>query len=137
MGLLACSFCALVAVGRMLFLIGWRRPVLAQVLSTDYPERDQDYDRDFRSIACADNQFTTADVPFRSILVRARYEWAGEQYTEDVSVYTYKGDRPDRQEILWIDPANPSKVTSRGIGNAAAWLLGVSIFAFAFWHLPF
>ena len=111
----------------MLFLIGWRRPILAQVLSTDYPEREQDYDYDFQQIHCIDNKFTTADIPFRSILVRARYEWAGEQYTEDVSVYTYKGDRPDRQEILWIDPANPSNVTSRGIGNVAAWLLGISI----------
>ena len=121
----------------MLFLIGWRRPVLAQVLSTDYPEREQDYDYDVQQIHYIDNKLTTADIPFRSILVRARYEWAGEQYTKDVSVYTYKGDRPDRQEILWIDPAKPSNVTSRGIGNAAAWLLGISIFAFAFWHLPF
>ena len=134
-GLFACAFCEIIAIGRIIFLIGWRQPVLARVLSIDYPEREQEYDADFRRIHLVDQKITSADLVFRNIVTRVRYEWDGKEYAQDVPVFTHRGYLPDRQEILWIDPRNPSKVTSRGIGVAATCMLGIGLFAILLWQL--
>lgn len=109
--------------GRLLFLLVFRRPVMARTRSSLLTEMERERDADMRTIALFDNQLTGDDIPYRRVLTRVRYEVDEVEYRTDLNLMTRKGDRPDFMPVIWYDPADPSRAT--GIGPSWAILLGL------------
>lgn len=119
---IAAILCA-VAVGRILFLLCCRQPVQALTGDTDLTEMQRLRDRDMVWVARADNLPTEDDIPFRVVMARVAYEVDGVAYRADVRLLTRKGAQADTVPIIWYDPADPSRATGSGPGQALFVLL--------------
>jgi hypothetical protein len=108
---------------RLLFLLLFRRPVMARTRGTLLTEMERERDADMRVFAPFDNVLTADDIPFRRVLARVEYEVDDVPYRTDVALMTRKGDRPDFMPIIWYDPADPKRAT--GSGPSWAILLGL------------
>jgi hypothetical protein len=127
---------AMAAIGllRLGFLLTLRRPVVARVIGTDLSESERLHDGDMHFVAHFDDLPTTNDVPFRSVTARVEFEAAGRSHRTDVSILTYRGERPDTNLFIWYDPSDPSRATGIGAEWACAMLLpAVCLIANFYW----
>ncbi len=123
------------------FYAAWRawvtvvvlEPVVAQLTGSDYREAERSLDRSTRWAGPGTE--TLASFPDDDTRLTDSYwhytDAAGERHEVTLSGFVQRGTVPDAARVLWIDPADPSKVTRLGpgfwglMGIAAAAVLGV------------
>lgn len=131
LGLTACALVAAAIMGRILWLLGNRTPVLAHSENTDALGDTMPGDPLNPPIH---PQGVERMSPFHSTDMRVDYEVGGKSYERDVESKSVDGlamTAPDDMPILWTDPKNPANVEAHGPGFWVLALLVVGLAAAA------
>ena len=107
---------AVVALGRIVFLLVARRPVLAVTLGTSVSEEERLAQRHKYRIQRFGGPLFDEDTPLDTHLLRVKYVVDGREYRQQVRKQIRAGDPADPAPLLWYDPADPSRVTAEGLG---------------------
>lgn len=120
--MLALAVAGLVAsLARVAFLYLRRTPVQARLVGCLLGADGLAHER--RQLA--------ADREYRRVLCKVSYVVAGREYRSDVKLGSRAGETPDDDLVVWIDPADPTRVTGDGPGSAMGVMLASLVWIIA------